>query len=481
MPFCFCSEGERMKKLEKNILKAVLLLLPLVLGTAGLISAGESPINALFNGITMYGMNYGDEPANWMVQAARWLAPVATVSGIALMFASVAKMAYAWFSYLRGDSVAVYGNEELADSIRSTCSYPVVTGEEKLLPAHRYVLFWDEEKNLDFFLEHRKELEKRQVYMRCSALRSQVSAGAALHLFSAEETAARLYWKQAEMYALSCKKNHEMIIVFIGFGKLGEELLTWGLQNNIFHPGQRISYHIYGDAEGYLSLHRELAQVSDKVVCHSEPWNRDLVTVQAADRIIVCEQERQTETIQDLLFAIPEKRLDILAEQPEILDLIEEKDRLAVFRWRTEAMKPQNIFDEQTLRRAKAINLRYAHLYRSVEETAENAEKEWNQLDSFTRYSNISAADYHEIRMQMLKLWGGTEINDDQLELLSELEHIRWSRFHYLNNWRYEKLPDGVRKDSVRRIHRDLIPYSELDEPAKEKDRENIRVMLKIR
>ena len=87
----------------------------------------------------------------------------------------------------------------------------------------------------------------------------------------------------------------------------------------------------------------------------------------------------------------------------------------------------------------------------------------------------------HLIRMQMLKLWGGTEINDDQLELLSELEHIRWSRFHYLNNWRYEKLPDGVRKDSVRRIHRDLIPYSELNEPAKEKDRENIRVMLKIR
>ena len=85
-----------MKKLEKNILKAVLLLLPLVLGTAGLISAGESPINALFNGITMYGMNYGGEPANWMVQAARWLAPVATVSGIALMFASVAEMAYAW-------------------------------------------------------------------------------------------------------------------------------------------------------------------------------------------------------------------------------------------------------------------------------------------------------------------------------------------------------------------------------------------------
>ena len=470
-----------MNAVQKKTLKALLLLFPLALGTVGLISAGESPVNALFNAITMYGMNFGDEPANWMIQLARWLAPIATVSGIALMFKSVAKLAYAWFANLRGDSVAVYGDEELADSIRSACSYPVVTGVEKLLPAHRYVLFWDEEKSMDFFLEHRKELSKKQVYMRCSALRSQVSAIARLHLFSAEETAARLYWKQAEMYSLSCIKDHELSIVFIGFGKLGEELLTWGLQNNIFHPDQKISYHIYGDAEGYLSLHRELAQVSDKVVCHSEPWNRDLVTVQSSDRIIVCEQEHQTETIQDLLFAVPEKRLDVLAEQPEILELIEEKNRLAVFRWRTEAMKPQNIFDELTLERAKAINLRYAHLYRSVEETTENAEKEWDSLDAFTRYSNISAADYHEIRLQMLKHWGGTEIDDTQLELLSELEHIRWSRFHYLNNWKYEKLPDGVRKDPVRRLHRDLIPYSELDEPAKEKDRENIRVMLKIR
>ena len=67
------------------------------------------------------------------------------------------------------------------------------------------------------------------------------------------------------------------------------------------------------------------------------------------------------------------------------------------------------------------------------------------------------------------------------LELLSELEHIRWCRYHYLNNWKYGVPNDGKPKDAVRRIHTDLIPYKELPEEEKRKDRENIRTLLSMR
>ena len=135
--------------------------------------------------------------------------------------------------------------------------------------------------------------------------------------------------------------------------------------------------------------------------------------------------------------------------------------------------------------RAKRINLRYAHLYQGTEETEKNMETEWNKLDTFTRYSNISAADYHEMRLMMLKAQGlpdrTEELTPETMELLAELEHIRWCRYHYLNNWRCGQPDNGKNKDPEQRIHTLLYPYGELPEAEKEKDRENIRVLLSVR
>ncbi len=64
------------------------------------------------------------------------------------------------------------------------------------------------------------------------------------------------------------------------------------------------------------------------------------------------------------------------------------------------------VLDDALLADAKAINLRYSHLYAGVAETAENREAEWAKLDAFTRRLNISAADYHLVRLDMLKAMG---------------------------------------------------------------------------
>ena len=111
-----------------------------------------------------------------------------------------------------------------------------------------------------------------------------------------------------------------------------------------------------------------------------------------------------------------------------------------------------------------------------------NLEQEWSRLDGFTRYSNVSAADYHEMRLRMLDTLGwpadGEKLSAAQLEYLAELEHIRWCRYHYLNNWRWGKPENGARKDPAKRIHADLIPYGELSDQEKQKDRDNIHVLL---
>lgn len=473
-----------MKEKGTKMLKALLLMLPLMLGTVGLSLSGDSIINALFKSFTMYGMEYGENPANWMVQLARWLAPIATAGGVISFIKPLVNMIKARFALLFSNSVVIYGDEAAADDMAASGRYRVLKGENRLLPAKKYILLWDESTNIAFYRKYQEILKKREVYFRCEALRSQDTADAHLHPICPEETGARLYWKQADILRLFRERGNTLSIVLIGFGQLGEQLLIWGLQSNIFDPRQQITYHIYSEATTFPALHHELSRVGDRVVFHDPDWSRDSDILQGADRIIVCRQDDQLRTVQELLLALPACRLDILADDPQALKLMEGQARMHLFCWKEEALKPENIFDEITLHRAKTINLRYAHLYGGIAETKENLEKEWDKLDAFTRYSNISAADYHGIRLKMLS----QRENDDPraplaaetLELLSELEHIRWCRYHYLNNWRYGKPENGKRKDPVLRIHQDLIPYEQLLESEKEKDRENIRVMMDI-
>lgn len=99
----------------------------------------------------------------------------------------------------------------------------------------------------------------------------------------------------------------------------------------------------------------------------------------------------------------------------------------------------------------------------------------------FTRYSNISSADYHAIRLQMLDVMNispSASLTESQMKLLSELEHIRWTRYHWLNNWQFGIPDSGKSKDASLRIHIDLIPYRDLPDYEKQKDRNTITLML---
>lgn len=472
-----------MKRGLKKCLQVCLFTLPLILGFGGLLQAGENILDALFSAITMYGLNYGDTPPNAAVQLARWTAPLVTASGIAMIFTPVMRSLWARFWFRIGDSVAVYGDRDVYNQLKKSHDYRTVYGTDRLLPAHRYVLFGEEQENLRFYLEHREKLEEREVFLRSSSLRSQEIGGGRLHLYCMEEVGARLFWKQAGLMKQFVQNGSELRIAIVGFGRLGEQLLLWGLQNNIFSPGGTIRYDVFGDADGFPQIHHELCQVSDPVDFYSS-WRENIPLLQTADRVIVCQQEQQLLLVEELLFALHVTTLDVLADQPEQLSLLEAQERVRVFSWKEEALRPENLFDARTLNRAKAINLRYAHLYSGIEETAENAEAEWNKLNSFTRYSNISAADYHDIRLQMLTDWGipprPEALDAEKLEFLSELEHIRWERFHYLNNWRYGEAVDGKAKNHQQRTHSDLVAYRKLSDPEKEKDRENIRTLLNI-
>lgn len=63
-------------------------------------------------------------------------------------------------------------------------------------------------------------------------------------------------------------------------------------------------------------------------------------------------------------------------------------------------------------------------------------------------------------------------LNDDEIETMARVEHIRWSWDKRLNGWIY-----GSVKDNANKIHPGLLPYEDLPESEKEKDRELVRLI----
>ena len=465
----------------KKVLRSCLLGIPLIIAVAGFMLAGEVFGDAVFYGLCMYGMEYQDPTPNLLTEIARWIAPLATLSGMLMLFSAVRYRIRAFVRYLRQQSVAVYGPER--KEVLAQLGAKGIDGREdfSFVRAQSYILMGSEEENFLFYQKNRAALAGAAVYFQCRSLPAQSVADAKLRLFCPEETAARLFWKQRELYRDSAACGHQMKVVFIGCGILGEQLLTYALQNNIFDPNQHIEYHIFGDGRHFLGVHPELSAISDPVIYHGEPGYRQIPLLEEAKAVIVLAQKGQMGTVQDLLAATLCQKIDVFTAN-EMPKLLESQGRLRIFDWKGEAQKLPYILSDTLFERAKRINLRYAVLYGGAADTEADKEEQWAKLDGFTRYSNISAADYHEVRLKMLAAVGEDpeHLGADCLEALSELEHIRWCRYHQLNNWRCGQPGDGRHKDAARRIHTDLVPYEALSDGEKEKDRENIRILLSV-
>lgn len=470
----------------KKMKKPILMSIPLIFGMAGLAGLdGQSFLNSLFQSMTMYFLNYGDTPPNYLVEVARWTAPLATASGVIFTIEMLHDRMRNRIKYMHGNSVAVYGPETEKTKFLSKLGDCGIDPADRFVPAHRYILAGEEAENFAFYRKYRKALADHPVYLKCSSVSSQSVTDANLKLFCQEETAARLFWKKHSLYTLSKSRNHTLKIVFLGFDRLGEETLYWGLQNNIFSPEQRIEYHIFGDGTEFSHIRRGITDITDPVIFHTEGWYENLSLLEEADLLLVLEQHNQNLLLEKLLLATHRTDMDVFAGESYMEDIMENSSRLRPFYWEEEACEIQNLFEDLLLERAKCINLRYCQLYGGAGSDQAAKEAEWKKLDAFTRYSNISSADYHEVRLCMMADFGkqsdGSDLSAEELELLSHLEHIRWCRYHYLHNWQYGTPENGKSKDKVKRIHSDLVPYESLTDGEKEKDRENIRILLSVK
>ena len=64
---------------------------------------------------------------------------------------------------------------------------------------------------------------------------------------------------------------------------------------------------------------------------------------------------------------------------------------------------------------------------------------------------------------------------EDEIEALARAEHRRWCCNRRLAGWR-----SGSPRDNTAKIHPDLVPWDELDEPTREYDRDPIRNLPRL-
>lgn len=289
-----------------------------------------------------------------------------------------------------------------------------------------------------------------------------------LHLFSLREVMSRSYWQTHPL------RREEAVIVLIGCGKTGGALLERALLTNVFEPGKRIAYHVFGDSIGFQALHPEILRAltpeggDDLLRFYPEDWTLQRELLQKADRIILCaESEQENLEIYDRLHAwFPVSGLiHLLLETPV--------SGLQCFGDRESILKPEFIMKDELNRLAIRMNELYNR-------NAANPVS-WRELSDFLQQSNIAAADHLSVKVRfLLEQDTLTAIGPEQYreaydrylsrraeeaDLFQEMEHRRWLRFYRMYNWEY----DPVRNNALRR-HPMMLPYSKLSEEDRKKD-----------
>ena len=289
-----------------------------------------------------------------------------------------------------------------------------------------------------------------------------------MHLFSLRDVLSRSYWKSHPL------RSDESQIVLIGNGSACDALLERALLTNVFEPGRRISYHVFGNPDEFASLHpaivAALVPEGDDDILHLYPgsWTEQRDLIQAADRILLCaDNERENLSVYGRLRSWFSTKASVhLLLQTPVEGLVSFGDRDTV-------LTPEFVMQDEINRLAIRMNDLYNRY--AAHPTA------WRDLSEFLRQSNIAAADHLPVKVRyLLQNDSLTDIGpaeyrqafqrfaarrDAEADLFQEMEHRRWLRFYWMYNWNY----NPVRDNALRR-HPLILPYWELSLEEQKKD-----------
>lgn len=442
----------------KDILKKAapaFFFVPFVLGSVGYIIEGNRVTDSLYAGFSLYFTSIVLDSYNIWIEIARWTAPLATATAILRIFEKAGRNILWRLQSRLGDSVAVYTDADIR-IVFDNKTRVFYAGRNIKQTAKSHIIMLDSDtESLKFYEGNKDKLRSGSVYIGLREIDcGLVKEKREVHFFDVNGAVSRLLWEHAALWE---KQKERMSVVIWGRGHLGENILCYGLLTNIYSEKQKITYHIIGN-NSFEIKHPQMPLMNrDEIIFHTKEDSDSWEVVRNADIVIIAESISAA-LLQAIAANGRNARIYYYSQMAGDVGDCLQFTNLIPFGRDVDIYTDENIRREKLVEEAKKQNLKYAEQY--------NGEADWNKLNGFLQWSNISSADFGHVLAGLLRQ--NPELDDD---ILAELEHIRWCRFHYLNYWTYGEPLDGKDKDPVRRIHKCLCPYQELSSENKSKDR----------
>ena len=173
-----------------------------------------------------------------------------------------------------------------------------------------------------------------------------------------------------------------------------------------------------------------------------------------------------------------------LVEWSRLSDVTRQKDRQAVHAWPGILARVGCTLKRSPLREKLAELIHERHRksqLAAVEADATSASLvPWEQLSDEQRELNRASADDISVKLARIGCrvaWAWDDSNafsftPDEVELLAELEHDRWSETLVAQGWQA-----GTPRDEIARVHPDLIPWDDLPEERRGIDRDHVQAI----
>ncbi len=489
---------------EEMNLKVIFLFIPFILGIIGFkLERNEySYLDAAYASMQMYFANI---PLDWeyniYIELGRWMAPVCAVFlGIDLIMGVVRGLVWPRFWAKLPSHYVVYGDSAWTNMLcgenRNLFSKYCVLDEGTFIDCSKYILLFNSDReNFEFYtgflLPHIKN-KKTRIYMNVQELEPQDIQVKNLTTFQINDFIAISFFKNSEWVnfekkLIEQKSGQALKIGIIGFGDLGKRMFQTALVMNIISERQKIEYHVWGNVQSYSRKHSGLSEQNmkpDKVIFHEEAVEGFFDFLENFDVVFLCgQQDENLRILSDLL-----RLTAFVGKGGRVYSYVENENVLRMFQVVHTGVKRRKQETEQTFllkKRLFPISIPEKEkflervisddlsVYRRAEEKhrayiadAEKREEQkgeydyfnWDELNSYLRWDNVSSANYDDVKI-LLREKGVPQ------EQLAEFEHIRWLRSHYLDNWKYSD-----QKDDSAHFHPDLQNFEALQREIKKKD-----------
>ena len=486
--------------MKSKDLVVIVPIIVVVLGIIGFLQEGSTFYAALLSSLNLLKVCLDPLPANILIEAARWLGIVFFFGLIYAALVALIERGLVLAKVSRKDSVAVHGDSVYAEMLLKALGKSGVRSGNKLAfkAAKQVIIFEKDSKAIEFYQKHAAELSKADEIHICLDLGSHVSIESHnVFVTNMSEIRAIDYWRKH--YSTEQEK-----IVIVGSGRLPESVLYWALLTNVFAVDCGNKYAVLGAFDKFIATHGDIAGTvskygNDDIRFYKDAWYSDIELIKDADRIILCD-----DTLDNVEMALDMRSLGIncpihiFAENSSI-SVLADKSMTIVGTLSKDNIKSVLLMDS-IHEAGKMCHATYMILEKreadavtsgSISDYLQDQEfiDSWKSLNSFTRGSNYATAIHDPLKKALLKeagidTAGLTAGENEELynrlsgrgkDRLQEIEHIRWCRYHLLNNWKKPEgdiIIDGVKKakDTKHRLHSDLVPYNELSQDDKEKD-----------